>query len=151
MLTFNIVKVAGTGCNAFVLSLCYYSFYIIFRLFCFLWCDGLFGFLQARLATQGGLCSHQLPQDPRKTGWNSPKTFLFETCSPKSSAQVLNAPIIFTGLIGSMAVGHWLYKRGMRTWKTWVSPDTKSTFTNLTKFLLCSKQSTGQPLWPSPP
>merc|ERR1712037_724767 len=33
--------------------------------------------------------------------------------------QVLNAPIIFTGLIGSMAVGHWLYKRGMRTWKTW--------------------------------
>ena len=69
----------------------------------------------------------------------------------KSSAQVLNAPIIFTGLIGSMAVGHWLYKRGMRTWKTWVSPDTKSTFTNLTKFLLCSKQSTGLPLWPSPP
>ena len=39
----------------------------------------------------------------------------------KSCVQVLNAPIIFTGLIGSMAVGHWLYKRGMRTWKTWVS------------------------------
>ena len=35
--------------------------------------------------------------------------------------QVLNAPIIFGGLIGSMALGHWLYKRGMRTWKTWVS------------------------------
>ena len=40
----------------------------------------------------------------------------------KTSAQVLNTPIIFAGLIGSMAFGHWLYKRGMRTWKTWVSP-----------------------------
>ena len=38
--------------------------------------------------------------------------------------QVLNAPIIFGGLIGSMAVGAWFYKRGMRTWRTWVkSPE----------------------------
>ena len=41
---------------------------IAFRLFCFLWCDGLLGSLQAGLATQRRLRSDQLPQDSCKTG-----------------------------------------------------------------------------------
>ena len=71
MLIFNTVKAAqAVNISKILLLYCTIadSCCIIFRLFCFLWCDGLFGSLQARPATQRGLCSHQFPQDPRKTG-----------------------------------------------------------------------------------
>ena len=34
---------------------------------------------------------------------------------------VLNAPIIFGGLIGTMAYGYWSYKKGMRAFRKEVS------------------------------
>ena len=34
---------------------------------------------------------------------------------------VLNAPIIFAGLFGTMAYGYWSYKRGMRAFRKEVS------------------------------
>jgi len=52
--------------------------------------------------------------------------------------QVLNAPIIFGGLIGSMAVGAWFYKRGMRTWSTWQT-EYKSATLALTPLMLAER------------
>ena len=71
VLIFNTVKAAQAVNISKILSLyCTIadSCCIIFRLFCFLWCDGLLGSLQAGLATQRRLRSDQLPQDSCKTG-----------------------------------------------------------------------------------
>ena len=51
---------------------------------------------------------------------------------------VLNAPIIFGGLFGTMAYGYWSYKRGMRAYRKEVSKSFSDTL--ITEKLQCKKK-----------